>query len=467
MRCGSSTTLYCLTKPPTLATSATPSALASANFRFQSWMRARVGEVQFLGHHARIGRPSRRRWRPDRCVGVTPAGSRDAARVEEFQHARARPVDVGAVLEDDVDERDAEERKPAHHLGFRHRQHRRGQRIGDLVLDHLRRLSRIFGVDDDLRVGEIGDGVERQVQQRIEPGSDGEAGAEQHQQQVARRPGDEAGDHCSALPLSREALQRRFEIAFGVDQEVGRDDDLFAFGDAVAYFDIAAAAAAELDVARLEPALALVDEHDLPAAAVEHGAFGNGQHRLRRPPVSISASTYMSARSTCIRIRQLDPDARGARLRIQVRIDQRNRAGEALPLESLRPDRRRSEPTAICARSRSATSISTQTDAMIGDPEQYVAGRGPHAVDGVALQDIRRPAARARRPTTIPRGCARCRRWPLPERRDFPACAARPSAAVAVVPAVERREIFRRRAGQRGAVDLHQRLALADVRCRW
>ena len=38
IRCGSRITLYCLTKPPTLATSATPSALASANFRFQSWM---------------------------------------------------------------------------------------------------------------------------------------------------------------------------------------------------------------------------------------------------------------------------------------------------------------------------------------------------------------------------------------------------------------------------------------------
>jgi hypothetical protein len=43
MRWGSRITLYCLTKPPTLATSATPSALASANFKFQSWM-ARVSE---------------------------------------------------------------------------------------------------------------------------------------------------------------------------------------------------------------------------------------------------------------------------------------------------------------------------------------------------------------------------------------------------------------------------------------
>ena len=163
MRCGSRTTLYCLTKPPTLATSATPSALASAELQIPVLDGARVGEVQLLRHARRTGRPSRRRSRPGPSVGVTPAGSRDAGAVEEFEHARARPVDVGAVLEDDVDERNAEEREAAHDLRFRHRQHRRRQRIGDLVLDHLRRLARIFRVDDDLRVGEIGDGVERQV----------------------------------------------------------------------------------------------------------------------------------------------------------------------------------------------------------------------------------------------------------------------------------------------------------------
>ena len=167
IRCGSSTTLYCLTKPPTLATSATPSALASANFRFQSWMAARVGEVQFLRHHGVLVDPAD-------AGGVRADRRRHAGRqprrraVEEFQHARARPVDVGAVLEDDVDERDAEEREAAHHLRLRHRQHRRRQRIGDLVLDHLRRLAGIFGVDDDLGVGEVGDGVERQMQQGVE-----------------------------------------------------------------------------------------------------------------------------------------------------------------------------------------------------------------------------------------------------------------------------------------------------------
>ena len=57
---------------------------------------------------------------------VGPERRRDAGRqararrIEIFEHARARPVDVGAVLEDDVDERDAEEREAAHHVRFRH-----------------------------------------------------------------------------------------------------------------------------------------------------------------------------------------------------------------------------------------------------------------------------------------------------------------------------------------------------------
>ena len=165
---------------------------------------ARVGQVQFLRHHrvlvdpadaGRVGTDRRRH-----------AGRQPRRRaVEEFQHARARPVDVGAVLEDDVDERDAEEREAADDLRLRHRQHRRRQRVGDLVLDHLRRLARIFRVDDDLGVGEVGDGIERQMDQRVDAGRSGEAGAEQHQQQVAGRPGDEARDHCcapSAKPFS-------------------------------------------------------------------------------------------------------------------------------------------------------------------------------------------------------------------------------------------------------------------------
>src|SRR6266487_1227432 len=45
--------------------------------------------------------------------------------VQVFEHPRARPVGVGAVLEEDVHEVIAEERIAAHGLRSRHREHRR------------------------------------------------------------------------------------------------------------------------------------------------------------------------------------------------------------------------------------------------------------------------------------------------------------------------------------------------------
>src|SRR6185437_563872 len=158
---------------------------------------ARVGEVQLLRYHGvlvdpadpgRVGSDGRRH----------PRGQPRGRAVEKFQHARARPIDVGAVLEDDVDERYAEEREPADDLRARHGQHGRRQRIGDLILDHLRCLPRILGVDNDLGIREVRYGVEREMDQCVDAGRRGEAGTEQHQQQVAGRPGDEARDHCCA-----------------------------------------------------------------------------------------------------------------------------------------------------------------------------------------------------------------------------------------------------------------------------
>ena len=207
-----------------------------------------------------------------------------------------------------------------------------GERIGDLVLDHLRRLPGIFRVDDHLRVGEIGDGVERQMDQRVDAGRGGEAGTEQHQEQVARRPGDDAGDHgrvslpdgcldcvpsASANPLSAafrllSASIRKLAEVTTASPSVTPSRDL----------DIAAAAAAELDLARFEAAVALVDQDGLARAAVEHGAFGHREHRVRRAGLDLRIDVHLGPQQF-VGIRQFDADAGRAGLGHQMRIDQR------------------------------------------------------------------------------------------------------------------------------------------------
>ncbi|GJE71125.1 hypothetical protein CHKEEEPN_2669 [Methylorubrum podarium] len=156
--------------------------------------RPKLGERPFLrdddvlvdpAHTGRVGSEGRRH------------ADRQAARrtVEELQHARARPVRVGAVLEDDVDEGHPEEREAAHHLRLRNRQHGGREGEGDDVLDGRRTLPGVFGVDDGLHVREVGDGVERQGLERQDAGRHREHGPDQHQDEVAGRPADQAGDH--------------------------------------------------------------------------------------------------------------------------------------------------------------------------------------------------------------------------------------------------------------------------------
>ena len=117
------------------------------------------------------------------------------------------------------------------------------KRVGDLVLDDLRRLAGILGVDDHLGVGEIGDGVERHLAQRIEAGagrrpcrprSSTRLRADQRMRRAI------IGSVSVGLSLSAvKPLQRRLQVAFGIDQEIGGDDDRLASLDALANLDIA------------------------------------------------------------------------------------------------------------------------------------------------------------------------------------------------------------------------------------
>jgi hypothetical protein len=64
---------------------------------------------------------------------------REAARyeVQGFEDSTPRPIEICSVFEDDVDEGETEERIASDDVGMWDAEHRRRERVGNLVLDHL------------------------------------------------------------------------------------------------------------------------------------------------------------------------------------------------------------------------------------------------------------------------------------------------------------------------------------------
>ncbi len=190
--------------PPTVATSATLGTDFNSYLRNQSCsarscarslLAAAVDERVLVdpAHAGRVGAERRLRARRQASLHL----------VQVFEHARARPVEIGAVLEQHVDERIAEERIAAHGLRAGHRQHRRRQRIGHLILDDLRRLSRERRADDHLRVGQVGNRVERRRPHRPHARDGEKPRREQHEEAVRDRPADQRGDHFLSPAVGR------------------------------------------------------------------------------------------------------------------------------------------------------------------------------------------------------------------------------------------------------------------------
>ena len=102
------------------------------------------------------------------------------------------------------------------------------------------------------------------------PAAAAKPGAEQHQQQVARRPGDQTGDH--GRDPSEKAFSAAFRLLSASTRKLPETTTDSPSATAVANLHIGVAALAELDVARLQPTLSLVDEDGLPAAAIHDGA---------------------------------------------------------------------------------------------------------------------------------------------------------------------------------------------------
>ena len=155
----------------------------------------------------------------DECIFVHPAragcvrpdhgihASRKLAcnLLEVFQHAAARPIDVGAVFEHDEHIRVVGHRLRANRLHMRRRKHRGDDRIGHLILDEIGRLPHPFGVDDHLDVGDVRQRVERNSIERPDACKYERQHAEEQHEAVRITPVDSSFDHASFLtsPWSR------------------------------------------------------------------------------------------------------------------------------------------------------------------------------------------------------------------------------------------------------------------------
>ena len=115
-----------------------------------------------------------------------------------FEHARARPVEVGAVLEDDENVGIAEHRLRPHSFHMGGGQKRRDDRIGDLVFNDVGRLPVPWRVDNDLHIGDIGQRIERECALESPDTSQHQRkSAGEYKKAVAGAPVDPACDHLA------------------------------------------------------------------------------------------------------------------------------------------------------------------------------------------------------------------------------------------------------------------------------
>ena len=74
-------------------------------------------------------------------------------------------------------------------------------RISDLIFDEIGRAPGPFGVDDDLRVREVRDGIHRHILHGPEPGCGQTEDQEKYDEAVPRAEFDDAFNHCQTRLL--------------------------------------------------------------------------------------------------------------------------------------------------------------------------------------------------------------------------------------------------------------------------
>src|SRR4029453_10487163 len=171
-----------------------------------------------------------------------PGGEHRLDPREGLEDAAARPVEIGAVLEDHVHVAEAEVGEAADRPHVGRTEGGAPDRIGDLVL-HDVGAAVPAGVDDDLRVREVGDRVHRDVLDDIDPVGDHEGGREEDHEPVLGAPPDDRRD--DATPRAHQCTWR--EGALGGGDGPGRGGDATGAPDGAGVGENDCSAAFRLD----------------------------------------------------------------------------------------------------------------------------------------------------------------------------------------------------------------------------
>ena len=158
--------------------------------------RAQIRQALLTGlvlEHILVDPAESRGVRPEFGPGSLGKRLQDAGKV--LEGAGAGPVDVGAIFKDDVDERVAEIGKAADGLDLGGAEHGADDRVGDLVLDDVG-AAVPARVDDDLRVAEVGDGVQGDMVHRPPAVDGGSRDQGEYDEAITRGKIDDARNHA-------------------------------------------------------------------------------------------------------------------------------------------------------------------------------------------------------------------------------------------------------------------------------
>ena len=253
---------------------------------------------------------------------------------------------------------------------MRRAKHRRHDRIRDLRLDDVG-AAIPPRVDDDLRVAEVGDRVERHVPQRVRAGERGRAHEQQDEELVPDREVDDAVDHGFAFMRLSESTKKVPEITI-------RSPAVEPFR----HLDVVADAPARLDQPRLEVSVAAVDEHRLAQPRVHDRIRGHDERR-REVDRELHVDEHAGLERPT-RVRRLEPHLQRQRRLVEDRLRRAHRRRQRVALFG------RGDPRGGAAadeRQLVAVHVGQNPHAVqIGDPVELEPAIEPEAGRDAALQ---------------------------------------------------------------------------------